>query len=268
MIDFLKFRKISDLELEEHSYNMQIRGFTMFQDFIDDQLSDYLREKLMVAIENYKPIGSERSVLDKYLLHDLVAQDVIFAKLLEDPRLQAILSVSLDPYWIMYAFTSSSLPPRGVNYGSRLHVDSPRLIPDYAFNIGVMWALDDFTLENGGTKLLPGSHNSSIVPDNNYFEQNCHQIICKKGTFIVFNARVWHRAGENKTEHWRHSLTMNACRPYMKQRLDWVRLIPEEISNKLNDQARRIIGFDTRLPTKLEEFFVEDDQRLYKPNQG
>jgi hypothetical protein len=54
----------------------------------------------------------------------------------------------------------------------------------------------------------------------------------------------------------------------MKQRVDWVRFIPQAISGALNGQARRIIGFDTRLPTSLDEFFVPDDQRLYKPNQG
>jgi ectoine hydroxylase-related dioxygenase (phytanoyl-CoA dioxygenase family) len=53
----------------------------------------------------------------------------------------------------------------------------------------------------------------------------------------------------------------------MKQRMDWVRFIPEEISSKLNDQARRIIGFDTRLCSNLDEFFQPEDKRLYKANQ-
>ena len=85
---------------------------------------------------------------------------------------------------------------------------------------------------------------------------------------IVFNARVVHSTGFNHTDQWRHALTMNACRSYMKQRMDWVRFIPDEISNQLNQSARRIIGFDTRLPTSLEEFFLPEEQRLYKPNQG
>lgn len=268
MVDFSKFRAISENELKEHEYSMQIRGYSIFPNFIDEDLCEILKVRLTRAIDSYSPLGSSRSVLDKYLLHDLIAQEITIAKLLEDNRLQDILSISLDPFWIMYAFTSSSLPPKGINYGSRLHVDSPRFIINYPTNIGVMWVLDDFTVENGATKLLPGSHNSPEVPNNEYFEKNCVQVTCKKGSFIVFNARVWHRAGENTTDYWRHSLTMNACRPYMKQRMDWVRLIPKEISNNLNEQARRIIGFDTRLPISLNEFFVEDNQRLYKPNQG
>lgn len=84
---------------------------------------------------------------------------------------------------------------------------------------------------------------------------------------IVFNARLFHRAGINHSADWRHSLTMNLCRPFMKQRMDWVRFIPTEIAEQLNDQARRIIGYDSRIPTSLEEFFLEEGQRLYKPGQ-
>jgi hypothetical protein len=53
----------------------------------------------------------------------------------------------------------------------------------------------------------------------------------------------------------------------MKQRMDWVRFIPESISNQLNAQAKRIIGYDTRIPSSLEEFFQPEDKRLYKGGQ-
>jgi len=48
----------------------------------------------------------------------------MFAGLLEDPRLQQLLAPLLGESWILYAFTSSSLPPGGSNYGNRIHVDS------------------------------------------------------------------------------------------------------------------------------------------------
>ena len=54
----------------------------------------------------------------------------------------------------------------------------------------------------------------------------------------------------------------------MKQRMDWVRFLRPEIVTELNEQGRRLIGFDTRLATTMEEFFLPEDQRLYKANQG
>ena len=104
--------------------------------------------------------------------------------------------------------------------------------------------------------------------DIDFFEKHCVQAVCKAGSLLVFNARIHHRTYENMTDRWNHSMTLNACRSFMKQRMDWVRFIPEDVSGRLNAQARRLIGFDTRLPTTLEEFFLPEDQRLYKANQG
>jgi ectoine hydroxylase-related dioxygenase (phytanoyl-CoA dioxygenase family) len=50
--------------------------------------------------------------------------------------------------------------------------------------------------------------------------------------------------------------------------MDWVRAIPPEISGALNEQARRLIGFDTRVPASMDEFYVPPEQRLYRPGQG
>jgi len=259
---------LSDEYIAEHIYNMQTRGYSIFENFIDEETCELLKSHYISLLNSYQSTNIIRSQLDKHHLHDLLARDVIFSKaLLEDVRLQQIFAPILGDYWIMYAFTTSSLPPYGQNYGSRVHVDSPRFIQNYVTNAGIIWALDDFTSENGGTKLLPGSQHSNDIPNEQFFEKNCIQFSCKKGSAIVVNARIVHRAGVNNTDAWRHSLTMNVCRPYMKQRMDWVRFIPEEISSQLNHQARRIIGFDTRLPTSLEDFFVSDEDRLYKANQ-
>jgi len=267
MVDFRTKKLLSEKTIEEHKYIMQTIGFNTFSDFFSEQECEYFKERLHNAVKNYIPVGTDRSVKDQYLLHDLMVNDLSFAKTLEDARIQQVIAPLLGEAWVMYAYTSSSLPPHGNNYGSRIHVDSPRFIFNYPTNVGLLWALDDFTVENGATKLLPASHHSPNLPTEEFFEKHAKQVTCKKGTLLVFNARVWHRAGNNESDGWRHSLTMNVCRPYMKQRMDWVRFIPTSIAGQLNDQARRIIGYDTRLPSSLDEFFVADDKRLYKSNQ-
>lgn len=251
-----------------HLDSMASRGFSILPGMLDAATCERLRERLADAIAAYQPGATEQGQHDRYLIHDLLCRDRMFAALLEDSRLQQVLEPLLGASWIMYAFTSSSLPPHEGNYGSRIHVDSPRFVPSYAFNIGVMWTLDAFTAANGATRLLPASHLTETAPTPDDFEKRCVEAICPPGSLIVFHGRTFHRAGVNATDGWRHALTMNACRSYMKQRFDWVRFIPPAISGSLGAQARRIIGFDTRLPTSLAEFFVPEGQRLYKPGQG
>ena len=253
----------------EHAYALQTRGYNVVPGFLDPAHCERLKGSLQKALDEYGArAGSERSVQDRYLMHDLVCRDLEIARLLDDPRLQPLVAALLGEHWIMYAFTSSSVPPGGTNYGRRVHVDSPRHLANYATNVGIIWALDAFTRESGGTEVLPGSHNSPEAPTEDYFERNCVPLECPQGSLIVFQARLFHRSGINRSQRFRHALTLNACRSYMKQRMDWVRFVPRPIADALGPQGRRLIGYDTRLPATLDEFFVPDEQRLYKPNQG
>jgi len=269
MLSFREKKLISNKQIEEHNYHLRTRGYSLIPSFLEHEECQLLKESLSLQLDEFKPIsGSERSFLDKNQLHDLINRDLNFARLLEDPRLHQAISPHLGEHWIMYAATSSSIPPKGTNYSARLHVDSPRFSPGYVFNLGVIWSLDEYTNDNGALELLPGSHHDPTEPSLELFEKNKVKVLCEAGTLIVFNARVFHRTGINTTDKWRHSMTLNACRSFMKQRMDWVRFIPPSISEKLNKQARRLIGFDTRLPSSLSEFFVPETERLYKSNQG
>ena len=255
--------------LEEHRFNLNSRGYSICNGFLSLSECEYLKDKIKTALESYKVSeGSTRSDLDRYHIHDLMCRDLMFGKLLEDPRLDQLMAILLDKYWIMYAATSSSVPPRGENYARRVHKDCARFYKDYVFNAGVIWVLDDYMVNNGALEVLPGSHNVDTIPTVEIFEKYSVDVLCDAGSLIIFNSNLYHRTKVNHTDRWRHSMTLNACRPFMKQRMDWVRFIPEDIASNLNERARRIIGYDTRLPTSLEELFVPEVDRLYKANQG
>ena len=54
----------------------------------------------------------------------------------------------------------------------------------------------------------------------------------------------------------------------MRQRFDYPRLVPKEVTEQLNEVGRRFLGFNVRVPTSLEEFYLPPEQRLYKAGQG
>jgi len=253
--------------MEKYNYQMQTIGFSIINNYINVKKCNKIKKIIIHELKLYKDYGTQRSKLDKDQLHDLICKYIDIGKLLEDVRLNSLIAQLLGEHWIMYACTGSSCPPNSTNYGGRVHVDSPRWINNYITNVGAIWVLDDFTKDNGGTRILPGSHHSNIIPTKKYFEENSIIVEVPKGSLIIFNARLVHNTGFNSTNKWRHALTMNACRPYMKQRMDWVRFIPNDIIGKLNPTAKRIIGFDTRLPSSLEEFYQPEESRLYKSNQ-
>ncbi len=208
------------------------------------------------------------SYLDGWMVHNLMMRGRPFLHLLENPVLHAYLGALLSDTCIVYAYTSSSMPPGGSNYSRRLHVDSPRVIPGYVTNVGITLALDDFTEENGATQALPYSQERLESPSEREFERDAVRLMPRAGEAIMFNARIWHRGGVNRSSAPRHAVTINACHSFMRQRFDYPRLVPQVLVDELGPVGRRFLGFNVRVPTSLEDYYVPEDRRLYKSGQG
>lgn len=207
-------------------------------------------------------------VFDKGMVHNCMARGPNMAALLDNEVFIKYLDAAFSDTCIVYAYQSSSLMPGQGNYGSRIHVDSPRYIPDYATNLGVIFPLDDFTAENGATFFLKGSHKKSELPSDTVFFKNASRAYCSAGDMVLFSGRLAHAAGVNTTDRARHSLTLNVCRSFMRQRFDFPRLLSPDTISTLGVHGKRLIGMNVRVPTSLSEFYLPPDQRLYLPNQG
>jgi ectoine hydroxylase-related dioxygenase (phytanoyl-CoA dioxygenase family) len=167
---------------------------------------------------------------------------------------------------ILYAYTSSSMPPHKTNYSSRIHVDVPfsRFIENYNTNFGAFIAVSDITEENGGMYFLPGSHKLTSAPSEEEFMKNAKRCVINAGSVFFFNPRVWHKGGTNKTGEWRHAITMNICRPYMKQRIDIPRALSHLDTSKWSEKAKQKLGFYAQTPASYDEYYVAPELRKYK----
>lgn len=211
---------------------------------------------------------SRPGVFDRGMVHNCMVRGRRMAALLDNPAMNDFLKRAFAETCIMYAYQSSSLQPFSGNYGSRVHVDCPRFIPGYTTNVGVIFPLDDFTAENGATWYLKGSHRSPEIPGDEPFFAAASRACCTAGDMVVFNGRLVHAAGVNSTGRARHALTINICRSFMRQRFDFPRLVSKSLIDSLGPDGKRLIGMNVRMPTSLDEFYLSEDQRPYKPSQG
>jgi ectoine hydroxylase-related dioxygenase (phytanoyl-CoA dioxygenase family) len=252
-----------------HLNEFHTNGFTLLRNVLPPHSIPNLRLLLSNCINDDLSRWSRNpDYHDHWMVHNLMARHIDFAKVMENPVLQAYLCEILGDSCIVYAYTSSSMPPKGTNYSRRIHVDSPRLIKSYYTNVGAILALDDFTDDNGATYFLPGSQWRTDPPSETEFLSNSVRAYPKAGDMVLFSARTWHMGGENHTDRPRHALTINACRSFMKQRFDFPRLVPTEIVNTLSAVGTRFLGMNSRIPTTLEDYYVPPEQRLYQSGQG
>lgn len=241
-------------------------GLTVVPKVLPMEQVEALRSELEAAMSEDERLRP--NVFDSGMVHNCMLRGPKMAELLDQPVMHAYLGAFFAPTCILYAYQSSSLRPSKGNFGSRVHVDSPRFIPGYSTNVGVIFALDPFNSDTGGTFYLKGSHRSAEIPDDKTFFASASQAMCDPGDMILFHARLVHAAGTNRTGRTRHALTLNVCRSFMRQRFDFPRLVPESLIRGLGVEGRRFLGMNVRMPTSLEEFYLPEAQRLYKPNQG
>lgn len=255
-------------ELTENLKQLDQNGITVIPEVLSGEEVVILRSELIAAID--EDHIKRPNVFDAGMVHNCMFRGGNMMSLLDCEVMSAMVSKVLSPSFIIYAYQSSSLRPTkgGLSFGSRVHVDSPRFIADYITNVGVIFALDDFTDENGATLYLKGSHLSESVPTDDFFYSNASSALCKAGDMIVFNARLFHAAGHNRTSQARHALTINFCRSYMRTRFDFGQMLAAYNYTNLSDNTKKLLGWDVRMPKSLDEFYLPESERLYKPNQG
>ena len=124
--------------------------------------------------------------------------------------------------------------------------------------------LDDFPIENGATLLLPKSHLKSTPPTDEFFKENAVKATGKAGTIIIWNSNLFHASGFNSTDMVRRALPITFSLPFYKQLLDYPRAIGYDLYNSFNPEMKRLLGYDSRVPSSISEWYAPVEQLLYK----
>ncbi len=107
--------------------------------------------------------------------------------------------------------------------------------------INALLTLDDFTLENGATHVLPGSHLRAEFPSEAYVEKFATPLVAPAGTFLVLDAMLYHRAGRNHSSGERRALNHLIGRPFMAQQFDLSRMV--DARHGTDPFLNRYLGF-------------------------
>lgn len=254
---------------EENMKSFHADGFVHIKGVLSsNEVNQYESALELALVAQEEKWGDNPYYNDSGMVHNPMVYDDLFLEFLGNSIMNDYLEAALDPHCILYAFTTSSMPPSASNFSNRIHVDSPRVINGFPTNVGFLVALSDFTEENGATYYLPNSHETIEQPAADEFFAHAKRPLLKAGDGVMFNARTWHSGGENKTNAYRHALTINVCRSFMRQRFDYPRMLGEDMLEKLDERRLKFLGYRVRTPENLEQYYVPAEQRLYYPGQG
>lgn len=85
-----------------------------------------------------------------------------------------------------------------------LHTDwRPRAVWEPYHVTTALWLLDDFTPDNGATRLVPGSHRKGAIPKVFAEPGRRHPeeklVLARAGSVLVFNGHIWHSGTRNRS---------------------------------------------------------------------
>jgi ectoine hydroxylase-related dioxygenase (phytanoyl-CoA dioxygenase family) len=112
-----------------------------------------------------------------------------------------------------------------------------------------IWLLDDFTSENGATRVVPGSQNWKRLPQEALADPLASHpeerlLLAPAGSVIVMNTHAWHGGTANRTARPRRALHAFYCRSDKPQQQYQKRLLRPETQARLSPQLRRLLALD------------------------
>jgi ectoine hydroxylase-related dioxygenase (phytanoyl-CoA dioxygenase family) len=107
--------------------------------------------------------------------------------------------------------------------------------------LNTIWAMTDFTLENGATHCVPGSHRWSWEQQARS-DQIC-QAEMSKGSVFFYTGSILHHGGANMSNAPRLGLNLTYCLGWLRQEENQYLSCPPELAKDFDPKLQELLGY-------------------------
>ena len=173
-----------------------------------------------------------------------------FASFLMHPAAITLADQVLKPHCEVYQVGSTTaieiLPGEDAQVLHRDDAIYPMDLLDFEAQISVLWALDDFTEENGATHVLLKEKGISC-PEIATLDDT-HQAVMPKGSAVVYLGSTIHGGGANHSDAPRKALVNTYCLGWLRQEENQYLTLSREDVGAQSESVRRMLGFQAHGP--------------------
>lgn len=179
-------------------------------------------------------------------LGGLLAKSCAVRELALDPTVLALADRLLLPHCARYRLNFSGIMHLAPGAEAQsLHRDGliyPLVHPHPPTIMPAMWALTDFSAENGATRIVPGSHR--WAHDRMPCEDEVVTAKMPAGSVLVYTSGVLHGGGDNRSGDLRTGLALQYALGWLRQEENQYLVNPPEIAREYPEKLQRLIGYD------------------------
>ena len=253
-----------DVAADEHANAVRRTGYVVVADVLSRAEIDAMRAALAPHLQGRRMGRNDFEGLATERVYALLAKDPALALLVEHPRLLAIVDRLLAPTYLLSAFLAINVhageTPQGWHFDDGgCMVPRPRAM----HGVSAIWALDDFTVENGATQVIPGSHrwDESAVAQSD----DAVSICMSAGSMLVLAGTLMHRGGASRGPGTRLGVTPQYCQPWLRQIENMALAVPPDVASGLSPRVQELLGYSVAAPSFMGYVNGLHPRRLLDP---
>ncbi|MBD1551528.1 phytanoyl-CoA dioxygenase family protein [Pseudomonas typographi] len=112
---------------------------------------------------------------------------------------------------------------------------------DYEVQCNLLWAMTDYTEENGATRIVPGSHRAGTK--EKYSPEAGIPAVMKRGSALFYTGKIYHGAGENRSGTVRQAINITYAVGWVRQEENQYLSTPLEQAKTLPDDLLKVMGY-------------------------
>jgi len=235
--------------IDEQAQALADNGFVVIENVLSDVELTQLRELLgpylrgeLLGRNDFEGFQTER-------VYALLAKSASFAEIIDHPRVTPIVERFLEPSYLLWASLAINLLPG--ESCQRLHRDNlggPGASSEIVHGISTMWAIDEFTTDNGATLLVPGSHRWPGDEVLTAREDEAVPMTMAPGSVLVWQGATAHAGGANHTAASRLGITIQYCQPWLRPLESFLLSVPPDQVRELPERIQEMLGYSLREP--------------------
>lgn len=243
--------------MEQRKAQLDRDGYVLIENVLPDVQRQALLDKLdrvYSALEaggrNTYPGGVGKT---EKLILNLHNKDAAFIDLIDHPTTYPLVQHMLSDgsYKNAEPFIVTQFSARDPHKGAppqQLHIDSRFPGPPFALMTITLWMLNDFTVESGATRLVPGSHRRPHYPADGVLQPDEITVQAPAGSVLIYNGSAWHGGGAKLKDLPRWSVIISYSRWWLKPAFDMTLNTPPELYARLSPERRELFGFTSVPP--------------------